>query len=160
VIAASGIEPDRLTIEVTESVLMENRSAASSSCSGSARPACAWRSTISVPAIPRWATWRRLPVQVMKDRPPLPIDAAERPRHLAASRPRAELHLDCGRRVERRAVRGCWTSAAAASGLPVRPAAAAGRGRRGRAPLDRHGGSFSDSFFAGLGRRRHAELET
>ena len=52
-LAASGLAASRLELEITEAVLIRDDEAALACCISCARSACASRSTISAPAIPR-----------------------------------------------------------------------------------------------------------
>jgi EAL domain-containing protein (putative c-di-GMP-specific phosphodiesterase class I) len=52
-LAASGLPASRLELEITEAVLIRDDDARSPCCTSSRASACASRSTISAPAIPR-----------------------------------------------------------------------------------------------------------
>jgi diguanylate cyclase (GGDEF)-like protein len=167
VIAASGIEPERVMIEVTESVLMENPERSIEQLQRLRQAGVRVAIDDFGAGYSSLGYLRRLPVQVMKIDRSLLIDAVSPNGRaiLAAMVDLAmELHLDCVaegvetlEQFELLLDIGCRRVQGYLFARPLPPDEAAAAARR----LDRHGGSFSDSFFAGLGRRSgFAELET
>jgi EAL domain-containing protein (putative c-di-GMP-specific phosphodiesterase class I) len=159
VIAASGIEPERVTIEVTESVLMENPERSIAQLQQLRQAGVRVAIDDFGAGYSSLGYLRRLPVQVMKIDRSLLIDAVNptgRAILAAMVDLAAELHLDCVaegvetlEQLELLLDVGCRRVQGYLFARPLPPDEAAAAARR----LDRHGGSFSDSFFAGLGRR-------
>lgn len=166
VIAASGIDPQRLTIEVTESVLMENPERSIAQLRQLREAGVRVAIDDFGAGYSSLGYLRRLPVQVMKIDRSLLIDAVSPTGRaiLAAMVDLAEeLGLDCVaegvetlEQFELLLDVGCRRLQGYLFARPLPAAEADAAARR----LDRHGGSFSDSFFAGLGRRSgFAELD-
>jgi diguanylate cyclase (GGDEF)-like protein len=166
VIAAGGVEPERVTIEVTESVLMENPERSIAQLQQLRQAGVRVAIDDFGAGYSSLGYLRRLPVQVMKIDRSLLIDAVNptgRAILAAMVDLAAELQLDCVaegvetlEQLELLIDIGCHRVQGYLFARPLPPAEAAAAARR----LDRHGGSFSDSFFAGLGRRSgFAELD-
>ena len=159
VIATTGIEPERVTIEVTESVLMDNPERCIAQLLQLRQAGVRIAIDDFGAGYSSLGYLRRLPVQVMKIDRSLLIDAVNPTgRAILATMVdlAEELGLDCIaegvetlEQFELLLDVGCRRVQGYLFARPMPAADAAAAARR----LDRHGGSFSESFFAGLGRR-------